>query len=116
MRLLFDQSFPAHIEQYSEHDFSFVRWSADQVSDVELLESAAAEGMRGVVFLGLQALADGTLVRDAKRLGLFVAATHDTEPMQAARAISTHLPALRRAVRPGVACHVFAAELRILKS
>lgn len=112
MRLLLDQGFPRHAEEYGSLDFALVRWVGEQVSDDELLRAAAAEGMSGVVFLGLQALADGRLARLAADLGLFLAATHDLEPMDALRALATHLNGLQRAVAPGAVCHLYVSGIR----
>lgn len=112
MKLLLDQSFPRHAEEYGNVDFALVRWVGEQVTDDELLRSAAAEGMAGVVFLGLQALADGRLARLAADLDLFLAATHDLEPMEALRALTMHLHGLQRAVAPGAVCHLYVSGIR----
>ncbi len=101
MRLLFDQSFPRHVEDYSEIDFCLFRWTGEQVDDEELIEAAARDQLDGVVFLGLQPLADGRIADRADKLSIHLSATYDTEPMQALTAVTTHLAALRRAIRPG---------------
>lgn len=112
MKLLLDQSFPRHAEEYGSLDFALIRWVGEQVTDDELLRSAAAEGMSGVIFLGLQALADGRLARLAADLGLFLGATHDLEPMEALRALTTHIHGLQRAVAPGAVCHLYVSGIR----
>lgn len=112
VKLLLDQSFPRHAEEYGAVDFTLVRWVGEQVTDDELLRAAAAEGMGGVVFLGLQALADGRLARLAADLNLFLAATHDLEPMEALRALTTHLHGLQRAVAPGAVSHLYVSGIR----
>ena len=112
MKLLLDQSFPRHAEEYGSLDFELVRWVGEQVSDDELLRAAAAEGMAGVVFLGLQALADGRLARLAANLGLFLAATHDVEPMDALRVLAMQSTGLQRAVAPGAVCHLYVSGIR----
>ncbi len=112
MILLFDQGFPQHISDYGEVDFALVRWSGEQVNDEDLLSAAARDKVDGVIFLGLQPLADGRLAALGDKLGLHVAATHDTEPMQALRAITFHLPSLKRMIHPGGVSHIFMSEVR----
>ncbi len=119
MRILFDQGFPVLIEQYRQSELELWRWSGERLNDVALLEVARAENFQAVVFLGSAAFAGdvGDRVIDAARnLGLYVAPTAEPDPVEAVRAVSNNLQALRRAARRGGADWIYMRELRPVKA
>lgn len=112
MRLIADQSFPASIEQNRSLEVELVRWSAERVTDVDLLRECRSAGAGGVMFLGVQALVSEELLRVARSERLYVVATLETNPLIASRTVGNLLGALAKSARPG-ACHVMLSrELR----
>lgn len=112
MRLIADQSFLASIEQNRSLEVELVRWSAERVTDVDLLRECRSAGAGGVMFLGVQALVSEELLRVARDERLYLVATLETNPLVAARTVGNLLGTLAKSAKPGV-CHVMLSrELR----
>ena len=110
--LLLDGTFPISAEVYGELDFSLVRWNGPQVSDADIIESARESGFAGVIFLGQALLSRAEIRAAAVANGLYLAATAESAPPLALRALATNVSALRRRIRAGGVDVVYARDVR----
>lgn len=112
MMLLLDSSFPAIAEAYSEIDFSFTRWNGARLSDEDLVAAAAEAGFAGVVFLGQAMLSVEEVIAAGQKHRIYLAATAESAPPAALRALATNIAALRRRVRNGGVDVIYARDVR----
>ena len=117
MRLLFDARLPQSLafEAAASADrgaVELVRWSGGDVSDVELLETAAQEGFEGVVLFGRDSLAQAELRAVAGRVGVAIVAVVADGPYEAKQRMVRNLVALRRALSEHDCLLVLANEVR----
>jgi hypothetical protein len=113
LRLLLDEGFPASSEMHRSFDLELWRWrsfDAGPLTDEDLIRAAAADGFDGVIFLGVQPLVSGGVMREAAARGLYVAATFETDPAEALLVIAGYVQALPRLVKPGESHILYATK------
>lgn len=112
MQLILDAGFPVQCEVYGHLDLQLVRWSAEQLDDVQLVEAADRSGVSGLILLGSGALNNTELLKAARERGLYLAATYESSPSSAMRALSNNLTALRRRVRAQNVDVIYARDIK----
>jgi hypothetical protein len=112
MMLLLDGTFPATAEIYGELDFTLIRWNGARLSDQDLIETAADSGFAGVIFLGQALLSRSEIPAAARARRLYLAATAESSPPLALRALATNVNALRRRVRANGVDVIYARDVR----
>lgn len=117
MKLLFDARMPQSLafEAASVADrgaFELVRWLGGDISDIELLESAAEQGFHGVVLLGRDSLAQAELRSVADRVGVAIIAVVADGPYEAKQRLVSNLVGVRRSLSEHNCLLVLANEVR----
>lgn len=112
MILLLDGSFPASAEAYGELDFRLVRWNLTRLTDDDLIKEAANSAFSGVIFLGQAVLSRDEVPEAARSYSLYIAATAESSPLLALRALATNIGSLRRRVRAGGIDVIYAREVQ----
>jgi hypothetical protein len=112
MRFLVDAVFPASLAADAPAGVEFIRWSRGDDGDEVLVEVAAREGFRAVVFFERNSLSQPGLLDLAVRLGVGVIAVEASDPVQAKERLLTNFDKLRHSLSASHAVLVLAAEAR----
>lgn len=112
LRLLYDAALPQSLSHEARAGAELERWNGADVSDGDLVLSAAERGCRGVILLGRDSLEQSDLRGVARETGVALIAAATDNPVEAKQRILKHLDALRRGLDDHECLLVFATGVR----
>lgn len=115
MRLLYDAVLPQTLALEAPDEFDLERWGGGEISDAELVRSAADRECQGLILLGRDALEQPDLRTVAQAHGVGLVAVATNSPIEAKQRVLNHLSAIASALASDECLVVYAASVRPLQ-